>query len=93
MFISSSQLVTTALGAARLCQRVTNVVLVSGARVGARVAAVCDDDWYIYMYAAQEAIALLCSVFQSFFQRNVGEKHVESRWNLAACIHGAAARM
>ena len=91
MFISSSQLVTTALGAARLCQRVTSVAMVSGARVGARVGAVCDDD--LYMYAAQEAIALHCSVFQSFFQRNVGEKHVESRWNLAACIHGAAARM
>ena len=82
---------TTALGAARLCQRVTSVVLVSGARVGARVGAVCDDDWYICMQ--QEAIALLCSVFQSFFQRNVVEKHLESRWNLAACIHGAAARM
>ena len=33
---------TTALGAARLCQRVTSVVLVSGARVAARVAALAD---------------------------------------------------
>ena len=57
---------TTALGAARLCQRVTSVVLVSGARVAARVAALCDDDWYICMQ--QEAIALLCSVFKVSFK-------------------------
>ena len=40
---------TTVLGAARLCQRVTSVAMVSGARVGARVGAVCDDDLYICM--------------------------------------------